>query len=343
MSAVAVVITALLGWGCDEGRASDVPDGLPARAEYLQGPGTELSDGFTVAEGSWLVGAVTVPDPWGAPFGNAAEGWRASLVTDERPLDVLQRYLDQAQRAGFEFVSEEYFLPSCVAVLPGGAVEPVPLTSAPFRARQVECTILAGRATPEDTFEELRLQLVLGPPLSCQTPCRQGYMRSLELDLVRGRAPNDPMFTDQRLGPDAPEVAALRLPEVPAPPKGLQLPDGGDEIGVDEEFFGGLVVEPGSAVIVPPTGTTTNSTGDLTVHLALTGDVRRVVQAYGRQLERIAGPDGYGGFRLESWTVEGRASLYGSVGDAGGVTGSVVTVRSGAAGPTFARLELGND
>lgn len=86
------------------------PNELPYPVEHasIAGPGSELLDGFSVQEGSWLLGAPfprhhVVTDP-AAPgrIVNESYGWDAVLALTGDPRRVAQRYLDLALRVGFE-------------------------------------------------------------------------------------------------------------------------------------------------------------------------------------------------------------------------------------------------
>ncbi len=104
------VLAVLIGVGLNLnlGTARDQDYDQLVAADMTEPPGTPLRDGFSVAEGSSLVGALfpVIEDPrFIAQEGSGPiTSWRAQLLLIGEPLEVFNAYVGQAQAAGFPVV-----------------------------------------------------------------------------------------------------------------------------------------------------------------------------------------------------------------------------------------------
>ena len=104
--AAVVVVAACGGDGDDDPQATEIA-GIPVLEGHTAGPGAELGDGFTVADGSVLLGD---PVPTGVAFEHRGEpiddrGWRALLLVTGDAGEVLESYARQAAAVGLPLTS----------------------------------------------------------------------------------------------------------------------------------------------------------------------------------------------------------------------------------------------
>ena len=102
----ALVLITLVGC-TGRGRGPAVADpaerriaGVPVLADHVQGPGTDLGNGFEVSEGTLLLGDV-FPDTRPGQGVTPEAGWSAYLVVTGDATAVLTAYADQVEAAGY--------------------------------------------------------------------------------------------------------------------------------------------------------------------------------------------------------------------------------------------------
>lgn len=251
----------VIGAGSGEG-SSELRDGV---IESAAGPaGTELPDGFAVAEGTTLVG-----DP--IPIGVAGslngqpvldEGWQATFTVHGDAEAVMDAYLRQAVDLGLERVpvteptereSEDYFSQNGRY----GLCAPV---------RTVTRCYATARSPEGHSPRTVQLSLARGSPGDQPlSHLRLDYLTTQGSGSASGRS----AFGDTR--------AMIPGPPATWPP----LPETGASFGVEVPVLGNLVVEPGSKLAAAPV--LTESLGSSAL-LQVTGDPAAVLDAYRKQL-----------------------------------------------------------
>jgi hypothetical protein len=354
---------------------------VPTRADTLQGPGADIGFGLSVVPGSCVLGgrfedllgtiSEDRPEPDVPPVEEApplepglntlgaprtpgsgvrrVEGWSATLVVGEHPLEVFQAYVDQAVAAGFGFD------PSpggpCSVEVDGDSFPLAEWRSGPVD--QVVCSDIGQRRRRdggERAVDSLGLFLVRGRPTHCDAdPCTESYASYLRIHAVDSD-PVDYGGGRVRRGPD---VTGLSMPELLPVPEGLRVPRRpGDRVGAQYGFFDGFSLENGSEAVAPGASIFGSHTGHFEVILRLTGDPRRVLKAYGDQFVPMvfgsppveaAPPPAHRRFKLEKRTVHGVEQFYGYVSAAGGLLVDVVTTSLASDGPVYAKVTVEND
>ncbi len=216
----------------------------------LGGPGTPLGDGFSVVEGTRLLGT---PIPFG-PTGLDGEqrlyenaGWTANLVvTGGDPDRIVGTYLEQAAEVGIDLQTE----PSCVA--------------------DAEMTYCGGAAWATDGTDtrEARVTLLRG---------EQGGLVSDHVILWY----SEPGVVGQRIEDPRPQRDPSPPPVPPPPsPSMPPLPDTGEPIGTAGEVNAEVLVQEGSRLAGPPRLHLNDATGGIVAVLELTGDPQDVFSSY---------------------------------------------------------------
>jgi hypothetical protein len=336
-----VVVTLLMG-SCDPGSRHEAegPSDIPTLADALQGPGSKIADGFTVAEGSWLIGDAIPGVQYG--YGNEAiEGWNAVLIVDEEPMHVLQAYLDEALSVGYTefgvpFTDVDQFCSTDrdLGIRPSG-------TRPRTGTQWIECRLAARRPAGE-RFDTIFFQLSLGIPPDCFERC-ESYARYLDLSTAYSTPVTGLSVPCE--GCDKPDIASVSLPQLSPPPRGLRLADVGEPIGADQRFFDGFQIQKGSEVVAPGTGLHTAGTGNYTVILHISGEPGTVLEAYRDQFEELccAGSGTDGPPDLRSRSTDDGEQLYAHVAALGGLGFSVITTPLREDRPAFARVDVFND
>jgi hypothetical protein len=232
---------------------------IPAEASALRHAGATLGNGFSVAEGSALVGEVFTYPPGttsNAPYGSAPivdRGWRAVLLVVSDPRAVLRRYAAQAVAVG---------------------LGPEGLTLGCSDRTVYEC--YGGRSFTDDDPRSVSLALTRGST-------EFGAVSHLLIDYHELSRPPAGRDSQSPRG-------EVDLSDVPPP-----VPKTWDPLaGVGESMFAGadvpyassappppLRVEPGSQLVAPVSFT---SSLDWRAVLRVTGDPVAVARAYRRQL-----------------------------------------------------------
>lgn len=245
----------------DEQSSTDVPaEAVLPRA--LSGPGSELGDGFTVADGSALIGApvplgtTSVVD--GTPV--VDEGWKAHLFVSGDPSEVVEAYLEQARAAGME-------------------VNPVP-DDEPFA--------MEGEENPPSGY--YMCAAVGDMSVECGATAGDAEGRCLNLDLVRsGRAShlaltlstNDPFVCEAPSG-----LAGNSAEDPPSPSTWPDLPGEGNPLGEPWGSLAPIEVQEGSTVVAAPVARL--GCGVVGALLEVEGDPREVAARYAAEIERIS-------------------------------------------------------
>lgn len=217
-------------------------------------PGTSLGDGFTVVEGTTLIGD---PIPIGASVAQSGtevidEGWTASLIIDGGdPMEILEAYLRQAEAAGLVGETD----PRC--------------------ALDLDVTICSVFArTPEPAA-----------PHSFTARVVRGLREDVLSDHVVLRFATTYLYWQY-----IPAPAGDRVSEVPAAPSEWPpLAEVGDGLGTAGELQHEIVVQEGSRLAGPPHLNLDYGTGGVEVVLEVTGDPRQVLDLYLDHLGEEAG------------------------------------------------------
>lgn len=278
---VTVVATTIIGSG-DGDRAAlpaatstTAPPVLPSAASE---PGTPLGDGFSVADGTTLIG-----DP--IPIGVASlyqgepildQGWTATSIVDGGdPLEIVEAYLRQAADAG-------------LAVDPGAGC-----------TSTLQVTTCSGFARSPDHAE----------PRSLSVAVVRGRREDVVSDHVVVRYSTTETFRD--LGRNISGTTALAVPDpVSWPPS----PSPGEELGTAGEVIHRVEVQEGSRLAGPPRLNMDDATGGIVALLEVTGDPRSVLDRY---LADLTGT-GLSGSGPEARTIRGAVVTTAGAAGAGG-------------------------
>ena len=249
---VTALAAALVLASCSPG--ADAPSTVAAEA--LSPAGTDLGDGFEVAEGSSLIAA---PIPAGTTVVLSGkpikdDGWTAWLYVDGDPQTVVDRYLAQASRRGLRAVD-----------LPTGEV---------FAEE--------GEEVPPTAFT--RCGAVSDGRYACAAAAGDGRRRCLSIDLSRTRRVS---VMELRLFLNAPDqcgpgglAADPSVSPPPAPTASIDLPGTGQPLGERWDVLGPVRVQEGSKVVAGP----------LPNHvavLAVDGDADAVLDRYLSEFRRV--------------------------------------------------------
>ncbi|QYG92692.1 hypothetical protein HC251_09780 [Iamia sp. SCSIO 61187] len=216
-------------------------------------PGSSLGDGFTVVEGTTLIGD---PIPIGTSVAQSGtevidEGWTASLVIDGGdPMEILDTYLRQAEATGL--VGETG---------PGCALD-----------QDVTICSMFARAPEPDQPHSFTARVV----------------RGLREDVLSNHVVLR-FATTYLYWQYIPTPAGGRVSEVPAAPSERPLAEVGDGLGTAGELQHEIVVQEGSRLAGPPHLNLDDGTGGVEVVLEVTGDPRQVLDLYLGHLGERAG------------------------------------------------------
>jgi hypothetical protein len=238
------------------------------------GPGSPLGDGFSVAKGSRLVGTV-FPGPTlsDAVTVGGADTWTAVLELDGNPIKVFNRFLRQAQGAGFELGAD------CFLAYDDG--RGVPVTGrTPDREGLLSLTCTAlGRGGERSGVPEKELAIELhrsadGAP----------YEDNVTVRVARRPDPDAPRFPLQNWhGPFPSEWST----GVPTPPKRPKLARADQPIRPGDARAVRLIdVVEGTKLLAPP-ALSCAQRGGFDAVFEVTGDIEEVLDAYAIQFERI--------------------------------------------------------
>jgi hypothetical protein len=208
-------------------------------------PGTSLGDGFTVVEGTTLIG-----DP--IPIGVAVvyrgqpiveEGWTAtSIVTGGDPIGIIDAYMRQAEQAG-------------LVEQPGTGCTP-----------ESDLTICSAFARSSDPAE----------PRSLSATFVLGRREDVVSDHVIVRfSTADHYWEHGQVG----RAGDRDLP-IPASTPSPPLQSVGEPLGTAGETTHAVVVQEGSRLAGPPRLNLDDTTGGIVAILEVTGDPRSVLQSY---------------------------------------------------------------
>lgn len=230
--------------------------GVPVLADATKDAGTSLGNGFSVVEGSLLLGAV-LPSGSAGSFGGVPiedDGWRAMLLMTGDARDVFDAYAEQAAAIGLSVVPER----------PGGMCS---VEDGVFRCSGV------GEA---GSFFDRSIQIALWrAPL-------EGDRRPLSHLLLQYRqaGPNPDRESDS-----ADYTGDQWNGNPPLPEDWPDLPDVGEPYDPD---YGGLRVEEGSQLVAHPARSSICPPGT-TALFHVTGNPAGVVSAYVAQLPSDGG------------------------------------------------------
>ena len=271
--AVAAAIVGLLfGGACNEqAQAPAVADGRPVLASVSGEPGTELRDGFEVADGSTLIGDV-FPDGMlhGEPAASGSEWWAVLFVSGE-PSTVLDAYLAQAEAIGMTRVQ-----------VPEGGPEFLREDLPPDAQQYTECGVAAEGGPSGYSCSGLAVADG-GAPCLHATLIRRPVEDTMESTLQL-RYVTDPRGCvaagAHMIGDPTAEIPPL-LDEWPAPPSP------GESLGAAFPLLAGIEVARGSALAAPPLSADGCVDGT-SVIVAITEDPLRVFDTYVAQLDDLA-------------------------------------------------------
>lgn len=277
---------------------------IPVDGESLHPAGTQLGDGFTVADGTALVGGV-FPTPTIRFVDRTSvvdRGWRAVLLVAGEPREVMKRYRKQAAAVGMELHSRATlcgFGPSDPRIYECFATG---VLAAPGDPRAISFLLMRGQS---DFGPVSHLNIVYSDP---DVPTRPPYDVALETTLT----PNAPP------GPAAPAVPTIWAPI--AGPGRLLFSD----LAASNAVVAPVRVTRGSTAAVPVGPAASGLYGpvssalfansyDWMAVLRVTGDPQAVVRAYRRELRSNTGTYGtLGPIRTEHPTADTTVFLFGA-------------------------------
>ena len=290
LSTVVVVAVAIIGVAVvargDGGAGSETSEPAPEVAtpepvvipSAAGPPGTSLGDGFTVVEGTTLIGE---PIPIGVAVVQSGTpivdgGWTASLVIEGGdPMEILDAYMNQAEAAGLVRQSG----PGCM--LDRGVTI---------------CMVFARSSEPT-------------PPRSFTAQIVRGSRDDVLSDHVVLRFSTTEL--SWQYGPTVDEGG----PSVPAAPTPWPpLPGVGEGIGTAGELVNDVPVQEGSRLAGPPHLNLDDATGGIVAVLEVTADPRTVLDAYIDHLVEVTGSTS----SPESRQIGTAAVTTAYAGDAGG-------------------------
>lgn len=239
-----VVSAALTGSACGDSPASSRDRSSAVIPSAAGPPGTSLGDGFTVVDGTTLIG-----DP--IPLGDTAvragqqivdQGWTATLIVDGGdPIELVDAYVRQAEDTGL--VRELGTRCDFDDVVTCSAFARSPDVIEP---RSVSATFVRGHS--DDVYSD---HVIVR------------YSTADDYWHHGGRERNSP--------PDAP---------LPAPAEWPPMPSAGDRLGTAGETSRGVPLQEGSRLAGPPRLNLDDTTGGIVAVLEVTGDPRSVLRAY---------------------------------------------------------------
>ena len=126
--------------------------------------GTPLGDGFVVAQGTRLLGAV-IPSTPKIPFGSDSQGWKAYLWVDTDAASVLNVYAKQSKQSGFE--EDAQHPASCSRTLAPAGLRARGLA---FNPPEPPAMTQAVKCTADYSGDDLRFSITVWVCRSCATP-----------------------------------------------------------------------------------------------------------------------------------------------------------------------------
>lgn len=252
-----VALVAASGCGESASPSEPAPDLESSTTAIPDGsPGTPLGDGFTVPDGTRLLGVPVPAGPTEVIDGDniyANDGWTATLaIVGGDPLRILDEYGRQATAAGLTIVAE----PAC------GQEWDV-----------MKCSVFA-RTTDDSEPRSFSATVIRGP------------MIDVISDHVALRYSTEPLFWNHgQVYVGEPIAATLPAPK-PAP-----LPRVGEPLGTAGEVTTELVITEGSELAGPVRLGIDDATGGIVAVLHVTGDPEKVLGDYLEQIHRNRVPD----------------------------------------------------
>src|SRR5918994_5860615 len=255
-----IVVVALLGTmalaisACGDSSATR-PRSTSTRAPVIPSaagpPGTALGDGFTVAEGTTLIG-----DP--IPIGVAVvyqgqpivdEGWTATSIAGGDPIEIIDAYMRQAEEAGLVEQAET----GCT--------------------RDLDVTICSAFARSTDAAE---------PRSLAATVVRGGREDVLSDHVVVRFSTTDLYWEHGQVGGSGDRDLAI-----PASTAWPPLASVGEPLGTAGETTHAVVVQEVSRLAGPPRLGLDDATGGIVAILEVTGDPQSVLQSYLDHLDQL--------------------------------------------------------
>jgi hypothetical protein len=238
--------------------------GAPVVTDATTAAGGRLPDGFSVPDGTVLLGAVEPTGPTRSVNGVIVpeRGWRALLLVTGDPYDVLDEIRAQAARTG----------------MPGSLM---PRCEANTHLRWFECEV---DAYSPGFFEDpargagFFARLTRGPGNAELGPMSHLLLSFSEIQPATPRQPEEPPAPMDRTEPVPPFPVDWPPPLQPGDPFGT----------IRMETW---LIEEGTRLVGPPSYTAVCATGGFDAVFEVTGDAKRVVDGYARQFEaRSFGP-----------------------------------------------------
>lgn len=271
MRRLCVVVVAILA-ACSSNTATSETniDGAPVVRGATHGPGTKLPDGFTVAPGSVLIGAVLptgvretingVPSP--------ERGWEALFLVTGDPDKVIAHYRADAARAG-------------IASTPGARCESGQPVGFMCGFSDSSPGYLAPSTSRTGAMVEMQLVRHSSQP---------GVPPASHLLLGFSRVIDGAPLTAQP--PPPPTVATASAPPFPSGwPELLKVGDAiPSKLGLVEQGKH-IVIESGTRLVAPLAPVALCATGGFVAVFEVTGDVGMVVDGYARQFKALSFDD----------------------------------------------------
>lgn len=238
------------------------------------GPGTALGDGFSVARGSELIG--TVFPGQGLSSNITAVGstytWSAVLRLEGNPIKVMNRYLRQADDAGFEVGAD------CSLSYDDGRA--VPPSGRPPNAESLlslTCTVIGGTRPDEGAPEDLSIELR-------RSADRTPYEDNIIIRFARLPADSAPRFAPQGWVATLPAAWETGVPDAPEPPRVAKV---GKAIRPGDPDAVRLIdVVDGTRLLAPP-ALPCFGRGGFDAVLEITRDLDEALDASAMQFQRI--------------------------------------------------------
>lgn len=249
---------------------------IPVDPATAQGPGTELGNGFTVADGSVLLaGPLPATPTFFSPEGELVpvEGWAAHLVAAGDPRPVMDAYRVQAEAAGFEVVSGN----------DGASAERV---GTPICRREFGDAVCRMAGYDRDNPDRRFSAMFVRRPEDGYVPATSSLELSYRIEALPDRDRYDPLPEPRAPDPlgDSITPVAPDWPSLPA--VGEPFADGYDGGGIEP-----FLLEPGSRLAGAP-GPSGCLNEAYRAILTIDGDSRDVFARYIAQADRYGGPQG---------------------------------------------------
>ncbi len=297
-------VTVGCGGGGGGARAAPTPttlvEGIPVRAGATEGPGAELFAGFSVADGSVLLGTV---------FPAVVDGDYGDVPFEERQFRALLLVTGDARR-----VFEAYAGQAAATGLPVGPTSSDGVCGDVRVHRATQCSAAASQGAPEKGHRWVRIDLWRAPADRDRPPLSHVFVGYGE----RGRPPYEGPVGHQ-------QVAGAGSGNPPLPTDWPSLPNVGEpyESGYAQAP---LAVEDGTELVAHPSSSTECGGGGSSAVFRVLDDPEDVLNAVARQQPT---GDGWRNDYSTLETVEGDATLrYISWNQGGGSYGAWTVERS---------------